>query len=462
MTILSKKYTVTDCLAQAADIDEMLDDIYGQLTVSLLNLPMAKGSLFYASAANVIAAFPDVAVGSALISGGVGLAPSWGKIDLTLHVTGTLPVTNGGTGTPTTFTLGSVVFAGASGVYTQDNAKFFWDNTNKRLAIGHASANAALDILAPGTDVGVVAQFKESGTTGNAYVDIMSAGSGSGNESASIRFWQSVHVKSWLMGVIGNGPGTDAFQIVSPTSTDYYAITTRMNLLLGNIAQPSTGTYGIFFKDGTLPATLDSNTAGLYANDVGGTVRMFAIDEDGITGEIAKLSGPLTSGRIVFKGSAGLLTDDADLTWDTATNSLAVTNRVTANTFVIDPASSGYLWFSGRALIKSPADSQITLFDSAEATFDRINFGGTSSTDPALRREGSLLASKQADAADYTYFKAYEYFLTSGGYLMRSNAAMTNGAGALVGTLTNSPVTGNPTKWLKFDDNGTLRYIPAW
>ena len=47
----------------------------------------------------------------------------------------TLPVANGGTGTATAFTAGSVVFAGASGVYSQDNANFFWDDTNNRLGI---------------------------------------------------------------------------------------------------------------------------------------------------------------------------------------------------------------------------------------------------------------------------------------------------------------------------------------
>jgi hypothetical protein len=43
--------------------------------------------------------------------------------------------TYGGTGTSTTFTTGSIVFAGASGVYTQDNTNFFWDDTNNRLGI---------------------------------------------------------------------------------------------------------------------------------------------------------------------------------------------------------------------------------------------------------------------------------------------------------------------------------------
>lgn len=59
---------------------------------------------------------------------------------------GLLPVTNGGTGTNTQFTAGSVVFAGASGVYSQDNANLFWDDTNNRLGIGTSSPGGRLDL----------------------------------------------------------------------------------------------------------------------------------------------------------------------------------------------------------------------------------------------------------------------------------------------------------------------------
>lgn len=38
----------------------------------------------------------------------------------------------------------------------------------------------------------------------------------------------------------------------------------------------------------------------------------------------------------------------------------------------------------------------------------------------------------------------------------------TSGSGANTATLTNSPVSGNPTKWIQINDNGTTRYIPAW
>ena len=69
-------------------------------------------------------------------------------LPLTTGVTGTLPVANGGTNA-SAFTAGSVVFAGSSGTYTQNNAGFFWDNTNSRLGIGTASPTITLDVRSP-------------------------------------------------------------------------------------------------------------------------------------------------------------------------------------------------------------------------------------------------------------------------------------------------------------------------
>ena len=57
----------------------------------------AVGDLLYADTTTTLAKLPDVATGNALISGGVSTAPSWGKIGLTTHVSGVLPVANGGT-----------------------------------------------------------------------------------------------------------------------------------------------------------------------------------------------------------------------------------------------------------------------------------------------------------------------------------------------------------------------------
>lgn len=69
------------------------------------------GDLLYAASATSLAKLADVATGNALISGGVGVAPAWGKIGLTTHVTGTLPVANGGTGI-TSFGAGVATWLG--------------------------------------------------------------------------------------------------------------------------------------------------------------------------------------------------------------------------------------------------------------------------------------------------------------------------------------------------------------
>ncbi len=61
----------------------------------------AVGDLLYANTATTLAKLADVATGNALISGGVGVAPAWGKIGLTTHVSGTLAVGNGGSGATT-------------------------------------------------------------------------------------------------------------------------------------------------------------------------------------------------------------------------------------------------------------------------------------------------------------------------------------------------------------------------
>lgn len=82
----------------------------------------AVGDLLYASTTTALSKLADVATGNALISGGVGVAPSWGKIGLTTHISGTLAIANGGTNI-TTYAAGDILYASAA-------------NTLSKLAIG--------------------------------------------------------------------------------------------------------------------------------------------------------------------------------------------------------------------------------------------------------------------------------------------------------------------------------------
>lgn len=64
--------------------------------------PMTSvGDIIQGTTAGAAARLASVATGNALISGGVTTASSWGKIGLTTHVSGTLPVANGGTNSTT-------------------------------------------------------------------------------------------------------------------------------------------------------------------------------------------------------------------------------------------------------------------------------------------------------------------------------------------------------------------------
>lgn len=46
--------------------------------------------------------------------------------------------------------------------------------------------------------------------------------------------------------------------------------------------------------------------------------------------------------------------------------------------------------------------------------------------------------------------------------MIATSTPFTDGAAAALGTLNNAPTAGDPTKWIPVDDNGTVRFIPAW
>lgn len=81
----------------------------------------AVGDLLAADTTSTLTRIADVATGNALISGGVGVLPTWGKIDLTAHVTGVLPVANGGTGVAT-LTAGNVLVGNGTSAITTTKA----------------------------------------------------------------------------------------------------------------------------------------------------------------------------------------------------------------------------------------------------------------------------------------------------------------------------------------------------
>jgi hypothetical protein len=130
------------------------------------NTSYAIGDIIYASGATALSKLADVATGNALISGGVGVAPAWGKVGLTTHVSGTLAAGNGGTGNAFFAVSGP---ATSVKTYTLPNASTTILTTNAAVTVaqggtGRTTLTANNLILGNGT---TAVAFVAPGTTGN-------------------------------------------------------------------------------------------------------------------------------------------------------------------------------------------------------------------------------------------------------------------------------------------------------
>jgi hypothetical protein len=88
----------------------------------------STGDLLYASGSAALSKLAATATGNVLLS---GATPSWGKVDLTTHVTGALPVANGGTGQITA----AASFGALSPLTTKGDLLTF-TTANARLGVG--------------------------------------------------------------------------------------------------------------------------------------------------------------------------------------------------------------------------------------------------------------------------------------------------------------------------------------
>lgn len=136
----------------------------------------AIGDIVYASGTTTLAKLAGVATGNALISGGVGAAPSWGKIGLTTHVSGTLPVANGGTNSTATPTSGGVAYGnGASYAFTSSGTTNYVLTSDGTTPVWTANTGTGSVVRATSPTL----TTPNIGSATASYLTITGAGSGS-------------------------------------------------------------------------------------------------------------------------------------------------------------------------------------------------------------------------------------------------------------------------------------------
>ena len=136
------------------------------------------GDLLYASSATTLDKLADVATGNTLLSGGVGVAPAWGKVGLTTHVSGTLPTANGGTNL-TSFTANGIMYASSTSALAT-NANLAYNGTDMTLTGGNfvvGTSGKGIDFSAtPGTGTSELLADYEKGTFTPTVIGTTTAG----------------------------------------------------------------------------------------------------------------------------------------------------------------------------------------------------------------------------------------------------------------------------------------------
>jgi hypothetical protein len=226
-----------------------------------------QGDLLYATSSTTVGRLADVVAGNALISGGVGGDPAWGKIGLDTHVSGTLPVSNGGTGATT---LTGYVFGNGTGAFTASTS----------------IPNAATTATAANTASAIVARDASGNFTAGTITAALNGNASTATTAAN------VNNGTLTLAVSGTGLSGSATFTANQSGNSTFTVAsnaTNLNTVSTIVARDSSGN----FSAGTITAALSGN----------------ATTSSSTTGNAATattLQTARTIGGVSFNGSANI------------------------------------------------------------------------------------------------------------------------------------------------------------
>lgn len=232
-----------------------------------------------------------------------------------------ITVAKGGTGTSTVFTDGSILFAGASGIYSQNNSLLFWDRTNNRFGLGtntpavkfHQLGTAYIGGVTTDQDKHLHLEFNEASDigkifaedNGTAYKDLV-LNYDSADTAKFVGIGKLPTSKLDVNGVTTTGGLETTFINASGN------ITAQGDLTLGTV------TKGIKIKEGSNArmgvCTLAAGTCTVANNLVNGTTRIFLTNNTpGGTVGFLRISARVVSTSFTISSSSA--TDTSTIAW---------------------------------------------------------------------------------------------------------------------------------------------------
>lgn len=224
---------------------------------------------------------------------------------------------------------------------------------------------------------------------------------GSGGNSASLSYDSS---NNWfkLLNNLGSGlglePGGKVF--LTAGANHFYTFNTD-----GAFCADPLSTFGFCWLN-TANGSLTLRDGGDTAN---GNITLANLTASGVVTTQSVLAFTATSGSFKYNGVTQLDFNVSNSGHFTFVGPILCSNceiKSTVSGGGFSAKNDGWFYFNGRSAIQSPADGVIEISNNAVSDFARLQFGGTTSSFPSIKRSTTILQARLADDSAYAPFEA--------------------------------------------------------